>query len=181
MRPALALLASALALALLGCGGSGAGSVVAPEGAPYSYEAPPGFELTEGASPGEDPKFLSTLVPAGSSHQGGIAAFQWTLGAAERSYPTAKLLAWLDRRTRRFYRGQGATLNRGIRTRVGDRPAVCWTIHGFDNADEGRVDADSCAIVGAGDVVQQACTWKPGTQREIERACAEVRATLEVT
>jgi hypothetical protein len=181
MRSALTLLACALAFAIAGCGGSGAASVVAPDGAPYSYQVPRGFVVTEGSFPGGDPKFLSTLAPEGNSHDGGIAAFQWTLGAAERSYPTAKLLAWLDRQTQLLYRGQGATLDRGIRARVDGRPAVCWTIRGFENAHEGRVDADSCAIVGAREVVQQACTWKPDTHREIERACAEVRATLKVT
>jgi hypothetical protein len=154
--------------------------VVAPDGAPYSYEVPDGFEVADGAFPGEEAKFLSTLVLEGGSREGGISAFQWTLGAAERRYSTARLLEWIDRQTQSLYRGEGASLNRGIRTQVGGREAVCWTIHGFENSAEGRVDADACAIVGHHDVVQQACTWKPGAREKIERGCAELRATLKV-
>jgi hypothetical protein len=142
---------------------------------------PEGFEIAEGSFPGEDPRFLSTLVPDGTNHEGTISAFQWTLGAAERGYSTAKLLTWLNRQTQSFYQGEGATLNRGVRTEVGGREAICWMIHGFDNSTDGLVDADACAIVGQHNVVQQACTWKPATRDRVERGCAEMRATLKVS
>jgi hypothetical protein len=177
-----ALLACAVAVAIVGCGGgSSADGSVAPDGAPYSYEVPDGFEAAAPGFPGEDPKFLSTLVLEGTSHEGGISAFQWTLGAAERQYSTAKLLDWLNHETRAFYRGEGATLNHGIRTEVGGREAICWMIRGFENFAEGRVDADACVIVGRHNVVQQACMWKPAMRDEIERGCAELRATLKVS
>lgn len=178
----LALLVCAIAVAIAGCGGSSEDdSVVAPDGAPYSYEVPDGFEVTKGTFPGDDPRFLSAMVPEGTNGEGGITAFQWTLGAAEQQYSTARLLDWINRQTQSFYRGEGATLNDGIRTNVGGRKAICWMIRGFENPAEGRVDADACAIVGAHEVVQQACTWKPDTHQRIEHGCAELRATLKVS
>jgi len=177
-----ALAALAVAVTVVGCGGSSEGAAsFSPDGAPYAFELPQGFELAPARFPGEDPKFLTMLVPEGAAGGGGISAFQWTLGPAERRFSTPRLLRWLSRQTRSFYLGKGATLNRGIRTDVGGREAICWMVRGFDNTYEGVVDADACAIVGRHDVVQQACIWKAGRRAQIERGCAELRATLEVS
>lgn len=184
---AAALAAAFLALAFLvaGCGG-GDGSTeettaAAPPGAPYSFDVPEGFELVPGSFPGGGAKYLTTMVPDGTEHEGTISAFQWTLSPTQRLFSTQRLLAWIESETQAFYRGAGAELGHGMASEVGGHEAICWMIHGFDNTYDGRVDADACAIVFGHEVIQQACTWKPGLRAKIERGCAETRGSFKFT
>jgi hypothetical protein len=182
------LLLLALPLLAIGCGsgsdstsGSGA-ETVSPAGAPYTYEVPGGFERVPASFPGEGARYLTTVVPTDTpAHSGTLSAFPWALGPAQRAYPTAKLLRWLDRESLSFYRGAGATLAAGERTQVAGRPAICWRIHHFRNPADGIVEADGCAVVGSENVVQLGCTWKPGTRAVIERGCRELQESLAVS
>ncbi len=173
----------ALAAGFAGCGGSGdaSGEVIAPEGAPYSYAVPNGFEVGRPSFPAKGPRFLTSVVPAGSSHEGYLGAYEWPLGATERGYSTQRLLSWLDQQTQSFYRGEGATLSAGNDTKVAGHDAVCWKIHHFENRYEGLVEADSCAIVVGHKVVSQSCTWKPETRIVIQRGCEELRTSLKLS
>ena len=187
MKVARVTLPLALSLLAFGCGSGSEGSStagaaqVAPQGAPYSYAVPSGFKRVPAKFPG-DVKYLTTVVPTdAAAHTGTLSAFQWTLDATRRAYPTEKLLGWLDRETLSFYRGAGATLATGERTEVAGRPAICWRIHRFRNQFDGVVEADGCAVVGSENVVQLGCTWKPQTREVISRGCRELQASLEVT
>jgi hypothetical protein len=167
---------------IVGCGGSGESSaeVIAPDGAPYSYTVPAGFEnVGHPRFPGGGVKFLTLAVPSGSTREGYVGAFEWPLGATERGYSTQRLLSWLDEQTQSFYRGEGATLSAGMDTKVAGQDAVCWKIHHFKNESEGLVEADSCAIVANHKVVSQSCSWKPTTRAAIQRGCEELRASLK--
>lgn len=112
------ILALAIAAAVAGCGSdsettstSDSPAVVAPNGAPYSYEVPSGFEEASTTFPGDGPRFLTGVVPSDAPEQsGGLSTFQWTLDAPQRAYSTERLLRWLDEETLAFYRGAGATL-----------------------------------------------------------------------
>jgi hypothetical protein len=170
---------AALLLCAAGCGGGS--DSVAPEGATYSYEVPDGFEQVDASFPGGGAKFLTTVVPEGTSGEGLLSAFEMNLNAAQQAYPTPRMLVWLEQVTQRFYKGQGATLSAGAKRTVAGQPSICWQIHGFDNPSEGLVDADSCAIVGSGGVVQQACLWKPATKERIQSGCEALRESLEVS
>ncbi len=190
MRPksillALVLAASILALAVAGCGGSGSSStrVISPSGAPYSYSVPSGFEEIAGEFPeGETPEFLTLVVPEGVEGKGYLNAYEWTLGPTEKEYSTGQLLTYLDQSTQSFYADEGATVSPGKDETVAGKPAVCWRIGHFENAGEGFVDADSCAIVAApGIAVEQSCSWKPATKAEMQKGCEELRASLELT
>jgi hypothetical protein len=181
-----ASLAGALLIAgiLGGCGSGGPegeDTLAASPGAPFSFDVPKGFELVEGSFPGGGAKFLTTLVPAGTEHEGTISAFQWQLSPTQRLYSTRRLLGWIERQTQTFYRGAGAELTHGMSSEVGGHEAICWMIHGFDNAYDGRVDADACAIVAGHEVIQQACTWKRGMRARIERGCAEARGSFRLS
>lgn len=172
---------SVLLVGAAGCGGGSDEPVsVTPDGAPYSYDVPEGFEVAEPEFPGEAPKFLTTVIPSGSDREGGLAAYEWTLNAKVRAYSTPELLDWLDRQTQAFYRGEGATLSKGMVTKVAGHDAVCWQIEGFRNMYEGVIDSDSCAIVGEENVVSQSCSWKPSTRAEVQRGCAVLRRSLEI-
>lgn len=182
---ALGLLISIVGIA--GCGSSGDSSAdsaaerIAPEGAPYSYAVPDGFEVGEPTFPGKEPRFLTSAVPEGSEKEGYVGAFEWALGAVERGYSGRQLLDWLDEQTRSFYRSEGARISAGTETRVAGHPAVCWKIDDFKNQYEGVIDADSCVIVSGHTVVSQSCSWKPTTRAEIQRGCTELRASLELS
>lgn len=177
-----------LVAVIAGCGGgsssaSSTAAVISPQGAPYSYTVPSGFEETPGTFPGgETPEFLTLVVPEGTEGEGYLNAYEWSLGSAEKAYPTKRLLAFLDEHTQSFYKSEGATVTPGKDETVAGRPAVCWQIGHFKNRSEGFVDADSCAIVaGPGIAVEQSCSWKPATQAAIQRGCEELRGTLKVS
>lgn len=184
----LALLAAlALAVTAGGCGGSSSSTssspeIVSPHGAHYSYAVPSGFEETPGSFPGgETPEFLTLVVPEGTEGEGYLNAYEWSLGNAEKNYPTKRLLAYLDQQTQSFYASEGAGVTPGNDETVAGRPAVCWKIDHFKNQTEGFVYADSCAIVAdPGTVVEQSCSWKPVTKARIQKGCEEIRGTLKV-
>ncbi len=172
---------------LAGCGGgsdsssSASAQVIAPKGAPFSFALPSGFEEVPGTFPGgAEPEFLTLVVPQGTEGEGYLNAYEWTLGPAERSYSTHRLLSWLDAQTQDFYESAGATIAPGRGETVAGHPAVCWKIQHFKNQSEGFVDADSCAIVAGHTVVEQSCSWKPATRVAIQRGCEELRGTLKV-
>jgi hypothetical protein len=186
VRPAAILLSLALSAAAMGCGGgssstSSSAEVIAPQGAPYSYAVPSGFEEVPATYPGgEAPEFLTLVVPEGTEGEGYLNAYEWSLGAAEKSYPAPRLLAWLDEQTQSFYRSEGATVSPGKDETVAGHQAVCWKIGHFENETEGLVDADSCAIVGGHTVVEQSCSWKPATRTAIQHGCEQLRAGLKI-
>jgi hypothetical protein len=196
MRAALTRMTCALATALIlgvaavGCGGGSSSSgeaaapaTVAPKGAPYSYSVPSGFEEIPGDFPeGETPEFLTLVVPEGTHGEGYLGAYEWSFfSAAEKAYPAKRLLRYLDAETRSFYGTVGATVSPTEHETVAGHPAVCWKIEGFNNAIEGLVDADSCAIVvERGVAIEQSCSWKPATKAAMQKGCEEVRADLKV-
>jgi hypothetical protein len=198
-------LASALALCgalaglTVGCGDSsnpaavttrstGAGTTpaasaarVAPRGGAYSYTVPAGFKLAPGTGPGQHLTTLaSTSLPAGS---GTLSAFEFTPGAdLTDAHAADRFLAAFDRQTVAFYRGRGGTLAAGTRTTIAGHPAMCWRISHFKTTvGAGVVDADACAIVAGGVIVQQGCNWKPSARVTIERGCEALRASLKVS
>jgi hypothetical protein len=187
-RLALAISAAlALATAAAGCGSGSSSSgttaeVVSPQGAPYSYAVPSGFEKIPGTFPGgKTPEFLTLVVPEGTEGEGYLNAYEWTLGSAEQGQPPERLLAFLDERTQTFYESEGATITPGEDRTVAGHPAVCWKIEHFKNQTEGFVDADSCAIVAGHTAIEQSCSWKPATRAAIQRGCEELRSTLKVS
>jgi hypothetical protein len=188
IRVTLALAATlVLALVASACGGgsssTGAGEEVSPEGAPYSYTVPSGFEEVDGTFPGpEKPEFLTLVVPEGTEGEGYLNAYEWHLGDVEKKYPKKKLLVFIDQLTQKFYRSEGADISPGEDRRIAGYPAICWKIEGFKNETEGDVDADSCAIVPApGLVVEQSCSWKLQTKSTMEKGCEELRDSMKLS
>jgi hypothetical protein len=182
-----------LGVAAAGCGGGSSSSssssdevaptVITPKGAPYSYGVPNGFEEIPGDFPeGEEPEFLTLVVPEGVEGEGNLNTYQWGFyGGPEESFGGKRLLRYLDTQTRIFYRTVGATVGPTKEETVAGHPAVCWKITGFENKGEGLVDADSCAIaVEPGLAVEQSCSWKPATKAAMQKGCAELRASLKV-
>jgi hypothetical protein len=183
-RSTLATLAALAALAFAGCGvsfGDASDEVVAPKGAHYSYPVPKGFESSNPIFPGRGPKFLTTVVPEGSSKEGYLGIYEVPLRASERRLPSQRLLAQFDAKTQAFYSGEGATLSAGIATQIAGHDAICWKIHSFENSFEGIVEADSCAIAANHNLLVQSCTWKPRTAAVANRGCEEMRATLRLS
>jgi len=87
-----------------------------------------------------------------------------------------------DRQTLAFYRSRGGAATPGARTTIAAHPAICWKISHFDNpAGSGVVDADACAIVAGGVIVQQGCNWKPSARAVVEAGCKAVRASLRIS
>lgn len=170
------------AAGLAGCGGGSGGSAttVAPDGAPYSYAVPSGFEAVSSRYPGKGPRFPSTVVPAGSSHEGYLGIYEVPLSGAEQALSGARLLARFEGVERNFYGGEGATLGPGRKREIAGEEGVCWRIGHFRNRFEGVVEADSCAIAAAGRLLLQTCTWKPQSRAVIRQGCQEMRAGLEV-
>jgi hypothetical protein len=194
--------ASALALCVAltglaaGCGGSskpaartttgtsatstGSAALVSPEGAVYRYRVPEGFKLVPGKGPGQH---LTTVVPSSlPANSGTISAFELTPGdslAGPRAVD--RFLTAFDRQTVAFYRSRGGAVAAGTRTTLAGHSAICWKIGHFENSYSGVVDADACAIVAGGVVVQQGCNWKPSARAIVERGCAAVRASLKVS
>jgi hypothetical protein len=186
-RPiAILVLIAAAAAAIAGCGGgspssSSSGEIVAPKGAPFSFTMPSGFEEVPGTFPGEEPEFLTLVIPEGVEGRGNLNAYEWKLGAAEKRYPAKRLLSWIDEGTQSFYRSEGATLTPAEGQTIAGHPAVCWQITAFRNETEGAVDADSCAIVAGHTAVEQSCSWKPETRVRMQQGCEELRRTLKVS
>ncbi len=182
-------LAAILALAAIasGCGGSsspGSAEVISPDGAPYSYVVPSGFEEVPGKFPNGEktPEFFTLVVPEGTEGKGYLNAYEWTLGSDEKRFSTRSLLAFLDEETESFYKSEGASITPGKEETVAGDPAVCWRIGHFKNPTEGFVDADSCAIVAApGVAVEQSCSWKPATEATMRKGCEELRASLDLS
>ena len=180
-RRALYVCAALGALVVAGCGGGSSAQVIAPQGAPYSYTVPSGFEEIEGKLPdGQEQAFLTMVRPEGTDREGYLNAYEWTLGPKEKAYPEKRLLAFLDEATRVFYKSEGVTVAPGKAEEIAGHRAVCWKVDGFKNEVEGVVDADSCAVVLGHRAIEQSCSWKPATRAAMERGCEELRASLKV-
>ncbi len=121
------------------------------------------------------------VIPEGVEGKGNLSAYEWRLGPAEKTYPTKRLLGWIDEQTQSFYRSEGATLTGGESETIADRPAVWWQITDFKNETEGAVDADSCAIAAGHTAVEQSCSWKPDSRARMQKGCEELRGTLKVS
>jgi hypothetical protein len=159
----------------------GSGSMVAPQGAAYSYRVPSGFKLVKGTAPG---RHVSTVVPAYiPADSGTISAFEITPSdSLEGSKAINRFLASFDRQSVAFYRSRGGTTTPGARTTVAGHPALCWKISHFNNPASGTVlDGDGCAIVAGRVVVQQGCNWKPSARTVVEAGCKAMRASLKIS
>jgi hypothetical protein len=159
---------------------TGSARLVAPPGAAYRYHVPAGFKLVQGSGPGQH---LTTVIPAYlPTNSGTISAFELTPGdslAGPRAVD--RFLTAFDRQTVAFYRSRGGAVAAGTRTTLAGHPAVCWKIGHFDNSYSGVVDADACAIVAGGVIVQQGCNWKPNARAVIEAGCEAMRASLQIS
>jgi hypothetical protein len=171
-----------LAAALAGCGGGSSDSPITVGGGevPYSYTLPQGFEEASTVYPGKDPKFATTVVPAGTPHQGYVGIYEVTLSDAERGLPADQLLKRFEGVERDFYGGEGAALGPGRPAHIAEASALCWRIHHFENPYEGVIEADSCAIADGRKLLLQTCTWKPQSAGQVHRGCEEMRATLSL-
>jgi hypothetical protein len=166
-----------------GCGdGSGDDSeeVIAPEGAPYSYEVPRDFDTGSPSFPGDGPRYFTTVFPSGSSNEGYLGIYEVPSAAGQRNSPDRRILARFGKQTRSFYSGEGATVDAATEARLAGHPAVCWRIHHFDNRYEGILEAESCAVVARHKLVLLSCTWKPSSAATIHSGGDELRASLKV-